>query len=164
MFSYIYVKINEYKCARKRALFKLKKNKTRVVSCTCMCERYYIYVFASAEISQGNIITMHTSLGPMSKVWFRSIVGSRRYKYLWYVHYHFCNQVIRRRVKAMLMLLSGLSFFGSCWIVFCGTSLKKNWVSCAKDTILCIWKGLFFVRHWYINHTNKYWSNGNIAL
>ena len=45
VFSYMYVKINESKCAGKCALFKVKKEKTRVVSCTCMCERYYIYVF-----------------------------------------------------------------------------------------------------------------------
>ena len=79
-----------------------------------MCERYYIYVFARAEISQGSIVTMHTSLDSISKVRFRSIVGSRRYKYIRYVDYYFCNQVIRRRDKDMLMLLSGLSFFGSC--------------------------------------------------
>ena len=61
------MKIIEYKCARMCALFKVKKNKTQVVSCTCMCESYYKIVSASAEISQGGIITMHTSLGPMSK-------------------------------------------------------------------------------------------------
>ena len=87
----MYVKINESKCARKCALFKVKKEKTRVVSCTCMCERYYIYVFARAEISQCSIVTMHTSLGSMSKVWFRSIVSYRRNKDLRHVDDHFCN-------------------------------------------------------------------------
>ena len=42
-------------------------------------------VFASTEISQGSIITMHTSLGPMSKVCFRSIVGYMRNKDLRHV-------------------------------------------------------------------------------
>ena len=81
----MYVKINESKCAGKFALFKVKKEKTRVVSCTCMCESYYKNVFASAEFSQGSIITMHTSLGPMSKVCFRSIVGYMRNKDLRHV-------------------------------------------------------------------------------
>ena len=34
VFSYIYGKINENKCVGKCALFKVKKNKTLVVSCT----------------------------------------------------------------------------------------------------------------------------------